>query len=101
MIYDEGWEVAVGGKVFFAFSKFEMVPDGHGGQTNVSHCDETLIGWYRDSTRTRWGCYHGKKRTRDVAPSTPRAATRAGAKKAALVSKDSILDYALGGQEQQ
>jgi cathepsin C len=59
MIYDEGFEVAVGGEVFFAFSNFSFTDADR--QHNVSHCGETQIGWYRDATRSRWGCYVGKK----------------------------------------
>jgi cathepsin C len=59
MIYDEGFEVATGDVVFFAFSKFSFTDADR--QHNVSHCDETQIGWYHDTLRSRWGCYVGKK----------------------------------------
>jgi len=59
MIYDEGFEVAVGSEVFFAFSKFSFTDADR--KNNVSHCGETQIGWYRDTLRSRWGCYVGKK----------------------------------------
>lgn len=60
MIYDEGFEVAVGDHVYFAFSKFEMVNSDH-GRTNVSHCDQTEVGWYHNKARDQWGCYVGRK----------------------------------------
>merc|ERR1719487_1881604 len=60
MIYDEGFEVNVDGYSFVAFSKFEMVGDP-GNQKNVSHCDQTEVGWYRDSSRSQWGCYVARK----------------------------------------
>jgi len=60
MIYDEGFEVAIGDQVFFAFSKFSFVNHGR-KRTNVSHCDETQVGWYHNKERTAWGCYFGKK----------------------------------------
>jgi len=66
MIYDEGFEVAVEGKTFFAFSRYDMVDDnGSGGfgadKHNVTHCGETLTGWYRDAHSNQFGCYWGRK----------------------------------------
>jgi cathepsin C len=61
MIYDEGFEVAVGDQTFFAFSDFDFVQDPAKGRTNVSHCDQTQIGWYHNTDRSAWGCYVGKK----------------------------------------
>jgi cathepsin C len=60
MIYDEGFEVAMGDMVYFAFSKFTFT-DGPEGQNNVSHCDKTQVGWYHDTVRSQWGCYMGRK----------------------------------------
>lgn len=60
MIYDEGFEVQVGDHTYFAFSKFEMVNSPH-GRTNVSHCDQTEVGWYHNKARDQWGCYVGRK----------------------------------------
>jgi len=60
MIYDEGFEVAAGDLTFFAFSKFSFVAGRDGAQTNVSHCDETQVGWYHNKARDNWGCYVGK-----------------------------------------
>jgi cathepsin C len=60
MIYDEGFEVAMGEFVYFAFSKFTLT-DAPEGQNNISHCAETQVGWYHDTARSRWGCYVGKK----------------------------------------
>jgi len=61
MIYDEGFEVAIGGQVFVAFSYFDFAKDTNGQKTNVSHCDATQVGWYHNVERTQWGCYMGKK----------------------------------------
>jgi len=73
MIYDEGFEVNVGGLNFFAFSNFtfeESVPDAVQKLTNptapskkhnVSHCGDTMVGWYQNKDRTRFGCYYGTK----------------------------------------
>jgi len=62
MIYDEAFEVAVENFTFLAFSRFELLNTGDGlAKRNVSHCGETARGWYRDSSRTSWGCYIAKK----------------------------------------
>jgi cathepsin C len=73
MIYDEGFEVNVGGLNFFAFSNFtfeEAQPDQlqrltgqkpEGGKHNVSHCGDTMVGWYQNKDRTKFGCYYGSK----------------------------------------
>lgn len=64
LVYDEGFEVTIDGHVYFAFSKFDLAGKGN---TNVSenaarsHCGETSRGWYRDMTRTSWGCYKATK----------------------------------------
>jgi len=57
MIYDEGFEVKVDNLVFFAFSRFDMVKGKNGKSTNSSKCGATHRGWYRDASRTKWGCY--------------------------------------------
>jgi cathepsin C len=61
MIYDEGFEVKVDNLVFFAFSRFDMVKAKDGKITNSSKCDATHRGWYRDASRTKWGCYVATK----------------------------------------
>lgn len=63
MVYDEGFEVAVDGFTYFAFSRFELVPDefAENGHRNISHCDQTEVGWYHDAARSQWGCYVGKR----------------------------------------
>mmetsp|Transcript_111078 Transcript_111078/g.175081 ORF Transcript_111078/g.175081 Transcript_111078/m.175081 type:complete len:554 (-) Transcript_111078:88-1749(-) len=64
MVYDEGFEVQIDGQIYFAFSKFDLAGKG---QTNTtenakrSHCGETARGWYRDESRTTWGCYAATK----------------------------------------
>lgn len=65
MVYDEGFEVKIDNHVYFAFNKFDLAPKG--AETNYtenakrSHCGETMRGWYRDATRTQWGCYSAAK----------------------------------------
>jgi len=57
MIYDEGFEVQLPDQTLFAFSRFEILPDGR----NISRCGETMVGWYHDREYKNWGCYRGKK----------------------------------------
>jgi hypothetical protein len=65
MIYDEGFEVIIGGKRFFAFNKY--VPNAGTSLSSdkvahyTSHCDETMVGWYVDVASNSWGCYRGKQ----------------------------------------
>jgi len=59
MIYDEGFEVRIDGKKFFAFSKYKKE-----GYKAKSICHETFPGWYHSSKypdSQSWGCYHGTK----------------------------------------
>lgn len=60
MVYDEGFEVRIEGLRFFAFSRFDLTHE-NGVKKNISHCGETLRGWYRNEARTQWGCYHAQK----------------------------------------
>jgi len=64
MVYDEGFEVNVDGQSFFAFSNFTFEKDAAkplAKPHNVSHCGSTMVGWYRDAQRTKFGCYYGYK----------------------------------------
>jgi len=65
MVYDEGFEVIINNKRFFAFSKYvpktpeSLSKDDVEDYTSI--CDETLVGWFHAEDGTHWGCYHGKK----------------------------------------
>mmetsp|Transcript_93356 Transcript_93356/g.200319 ORF Transcript_93356/g.200319 Transcript_93356/m.200319 type:complete len:563 (-) Transcript_93356:55-1743(-) len=62
MVYDEGFEVSVGGLVFFAFSNFTWgVNASDQSRHNISHCGDTMVGWYQNGDRTKFGCYYGSK----------------------------------------
>ena len=63
MVYDEGFEVNIGNHNFFAFSNFTFAKggDGHHLRQNISHCDQTMVGWYRNKDRTQFGCYYASK----------------------------------------
>jgi len=65
MIYDEGFEVRVGGQVFFAFHHY--TPKKGTPLTSdkvahyISHCHKTMVGWYRSDDNSNWGCWKGKQ----------------------------------------
>eukprot|EP00466_Bigelowiella_natans_P016543 jgi/Bigna1/72335/fgenesh1_pg.19_\ len=64
-VYDEGFEVHVAGRVYFAFSSFD--PDSH-----ESLCSSTWPGWHsqKDNPDGRtWGCFTGRR----VASRDPRS----------------------------
>lgn len=52
MVYDEGFEVVIADRKFFAFSHYG------GGK---SQCDQTMPGWYHGIDGKHWGCYQGAK----------------------------------------
>jgi len=86
MIYDEGFEVKAGNQVFFAFSNFtfEDKPTRH----NVTHCGDTMVGWYSNSDRSEFGCYYGVK-SGETAPTV----TPSKAKKVGTATPDKPLDH--------
>ena len=54
LIYNQGFEVAVDGRKFFAFSNYSST-------TGVSYCYSTLNGWVHDLSGKDWACYYGVK----------------------------------------
>merc|ERR1719422_2030005 len=60
MVYDEGFEVNLHNLSFFAFSNFTFTGPK---KSNVSHCDQTMVGWYSTANRTHFGCYYGERET--------------------------------------
>ena len=67
MVYDEGFEIRIGGTTYFAFSAFRR-SDEPAYNTPIassdtagfaSDCNRTGAGWYRVSSHaTVWGCYY-------------------------------------------
>jgi len=70
MVYDEGFEVNLGDLSFFAFSNFtfQSSPSAPHEKHNVSNCDGTMVGWYRNADRTMFGCYFGERTAPAAAP---------------------------------
>merc|ERR1719162_1110283 len=92
MVYDEGFEISVGGHNFFAFSNFtfEEDPDTKISH-NVSHCDHTQIGWYQNMDRTEYGCFYGYKTEKQAAVAKPAVPAVKMVKKAN--TSDTVLDH--------
>ena len=68
MVYDEGVEIRLGDKVFFAFSRYIQTNQFTATNTDTedtpgykSQCDKTFLGWYRNSDNYNWGCYWAEK----------------------------------------
>ncbi|XP_076028654.1 dipeptidyl peptidase 1-like isoform X2 [Oratosquilla oratoria] len=62
MIYNQGFEVKVAGRSYFAFSFYK-----ESDEVVTSLCDKTFTGWSRDVTVRNWACYRAQKTT-SVAP---------------------------------
>ncbi|KAL0488577.1 dipeptidyl peptidase [Acrasis kona] len=58
LIYDEGFDIFVGNKIYFAFFNYTK-----SGSVVTSHCDRTFTGWYHDDQvgAKNWGAFRGVK----------------------------------------
>jgi cathepsin C len=57
MVYDEGMEIRIGGKKYFAYFKYQL-----DGKYCVSTCSETVNGYVHGDDESAWGCWRGKRR---------------------------------------
>jgi cathepsin C len=56
LIYNQGFEVNINGRRYFAFSNYSTE-----GTTVTNRCFETQLGWAHDIYIRDWSCYYGVK----------------------------------------
>lgn len=105
MIYDEGFEVHVDdGMTYFAFSNFTYEKNSAKPLEkphNVSHCDQTMVGWYQNKDRTKFGCYYGYKAEKPQQDKAAVLSKQAQTTQATASTKKSSFDTPLNPKAQK
>ncbi len=65
MIYNQGFEVVINYRKYFAFSYYEQK-----GSNVTSFCHKTLPGWSHDILGHNWACFEGNKINSRITPKT-------------------------------
>jgi cathepsin C len=60
MVYDEGFNIQIDQFTFFSFSKYSIDKE-NGKKIYKSHCYSTLVGWFNNHDKSKWGCYQAFK----------------------------------------
>lgn len=61
MVYDEGFNVEFGELSFFTFMKYSRQSNENGLSVYFSKCYSTLVGWYSNREKNKWGCFQATK----------------------------------------